>query len=369
MNLIHFHLYAVGPSLISFSPAFADINDNAKHNFALIGACESNSGDRRCALGPSDCKPSHIDGKKNVHGEKWHSAYRMNQLGYAPCTCEETRVSACFLGEAGLDSTGANVHFRCAPHSESCLLSKGETFGLINGIVPLEDDAQCGCSVLGVLEEHSFEEGKSASNQLQDSSGALEKPPPPLSQAATLYGACYKAADDNFCAFSPSDCQGADEGYSWVDPTSVSDMLGYECTCADTHVGGCVGGFMGFTCAVTSADCIWDIYYPPKKLKESHGYDCRLCKPIKHHIIHEDAIDKLASPTEDGHVLSTKNILAFGGIGMAIGIVVTLLGVFVCINHRFKREKPVRSESSKEFQQSQATMVEEYTGQTAVAVA
>ena len=93
--------------------------------------------------------------------------------------------------------------------------------------------------------------------------------------------------------------------------------------------GGCVGGFMGFTCAVTTEDCDWDSYYPPLELKKSHGYSCRLCKPIAHQIIKEDMIDTL--PFVDN--TDSSNMIAGtvgGAFGMIFGIAMTLIAVLVC---------------------------------------
>lgn len=319
-------LYHLSASVLIILPMLFAVGDGETF-YAETGTCEHiTTGEQRCALLPSDCEPSHVDGEKNVvGGERWYNAYRMKQRGVNPCTCETTPVGACFVGGAGLDGSGgiAALEFRCAPHPESCVSSRGETFGEF-GDIPLEDGAECGCSVLGVLEEWDADDD-------YDEDDAVELPP---AQSATLFGACYNDENDHFCAFSPSDCKGGDEGYSWMDPASVKDLLGYDCTCADTHIGGCVGGFMGFACAVTSEDCSWDSYYPPRSLKKTHGYSCRLCKPIENRMIKADAIDALTleKSVAPGDASNAKTIAGTigGAIGVFAGIAITLISVFVC---------------------------------------
>ena len=110
--------------------------------------------------------------------------------------------------------------------------------------------------------------------------------------------------------------------------------------------GGCVGGFMGFTCAVTTEDCDWDSYYPPLKLKKSHGYSCRLCKPIAHQIIKEDMIDTLlfVDNTDSSNMIAGT---VGGAFGMIFGIAMTLIAVLVC---RKCQGKTVKSGEERVFE-------------------
>eukprot|EP00581_Thalassiosira_minuscula_P000017 CAMPEP_0183746446 /NCGR_PEP_ID=MMETSP0737-20130205/66760_1 /TAXON_ID=385413 /ORGANISM="Thalassiosira miniscula, Strain CCMP1093" /LENGTH=388 /DNA_ID=CAMNT_0025982141 /DNA_START=272 /DNA_END=1439 /DNA_ORIENTATION=+ len=356
---------------MSFGGSTANIN-----HYVKTGTCMNlATGARRCALTPSDCEPTHIGGEKNINGEKWFTAYRLAQQDdqsstLKSCTCETTRVNACFANNCSgsncdwtlSDVDGANLSFRCAANSESCALSKGEMFGHLDANT-LANDAQCGCNVLGKLDD-------------QELSGELS----PRSQRATLYGACYKDSENAFCAYSPDAC--GDYGYTWLDSLSASVMLGYECTCADTHTGGCVGGFMGFNCAVSEHDCTWDTYYPPMTLAETFGYDvacanllakismlirstsCRQKKmsrlqPAKATIaedksvnakssepfgqdLHADTIDKL-SAEENVTPTTSKSynaVFASGLVGLATGAALSLVIIFICRKCSYKKLAP-----------------------------
>jgi len=315
---------------MSFGGSTANIN-----HYVKTGTCMNlATGARRCALTPSDCEPTHIGGEKNINGEKWFTAYRLAQQDdqsstLKSCTCETTRVNACFANNCSgsncdwtlSDVDGANLSFRCAANSESCALSKGEMFGHLDANT-LANDAQCGCNVLGKLDD-------------QELSGELS----PRSQRATLYGACYKDSENAFCAYSPDAC--GDYGYTWLDSLSASVMLGYECTCADTHTGGCVGGFMGFNCAVSEHDCTWDTYYPPMTLAETFGYRCRLCEPFGQDL-HADTIDKL-SAEENVTPTTSKSynaVFASGLVGLATGAALSLVIIFICRKCSYKKLAP-----------------------------
>lgn len=221
---IIFFMYQHASTLIlglTIPTAFGGSASKLNH-YAKAGTCENvATGARRCALTPSDCEPTHIDGEKHINGEKWFSAYRLVQKDGQPCTCEKTRVNACFSNNCSGPNCGwtladvhdgANTGFRCAANSASCALSKGEVFGQLEDDT-LAEGAQCGCNALMKPGEQESSDKLSVGNQ-----------------RATLYGACYKDSDNVFCAYSPDDC--GDDGYSWLDPLSASDILGYDCTCA-----------------------------------------------------------------------------------------------------------------------------------------
>jgi hypothetical protein len=92
------------------------------------------------------------------------------------------------------------------------------------------------------------------------------------------YGVCQDRSSNrnHSCAFSPKDCE--DGQHIWIQPNDVEIATGLVCTCDKVRIGGCVGGFQGFTCAVTEDDCPWDHYYPPYSLKRLHGHTCNLCQ-------------------------------------------------------------------------------------------
>ena len=131
-------------SILFNLPLMASGRIITKKHYARTGICKNIvTGAKRCALTPSDCEPKHVNGVKNINGEKWFSAYGMNQMGHTPCICDTTQVGACFAGKAALDADGADLSFRCAATPKLCDLSQGETFDHVNDL-PLENDAQCG---------------------------------------------------------------------------------------------------------------------------------------------------------------------------------------------------------------------------------
>ena len=100
---------------------------------------------------------------------------------------------------------------------------------------------------------------------------------------------------------------------------------------------------MGFVCAVTSEDCSWGSYYPPRSLEKTHEYSCRLCKPIENRMIEADAIDALmldasllAAATAPGDTSDAEVIAGTigGAVGALTGIAVTLASVLVCKKRR-----------------------------------
>ena len=305
-----FALLVKAPGVLSFSVSYAK-----------TGTCENiRTDEQRCALQASDCEPSHVEGEKNVEGERWYSAYRMEQRGFPQCSCGETTIGAC-LGVGDIGVSGVMLDFRCAPHPESCHLREGETFGMVN--FSLKDNAQCTCS------------GLSDAND----SG---------SQSPTLYGACrhQKDAEKHFCAYSSSNCE---EGYDWIDPSSVSEMIGFSCTCENTRVGGCVGGFTEFICAVSQDDCDWDTYFPPATLKEKHGYDCRLCKPqIGSSITSNGGIEAITFK----EVGLSRGTIAGIVLGVVVGCI-TIAFAATLIHRRLRGVQDLIYSSSQEAQKSE----------------
>lgn len=263
---------------------------NGLENFAETGACENVvTSKRRCAMQASDCEPTHIDGNLNTQGEKWHSAYRLKQRGFDACTCEDTEIGACM----SINDGEASLNFSCAP-TQTGYCNKGtqESFGsLSQGI----NEGYCGCASYG-----------------RSSSGIAE-------QTATRYGACQdlSSKSKHFCAYSPAACE---ENHLWVQPELTKQVIGTDCHCANVRIGGCIGGFENFHCAVTEDDCTWDDYFAPLSLKEKHGHTCNLClaSPINDEI---DDIDQFV-PSTDGGLLSA------GGIA---GIVIASIVGFVAI--------------------------------------
>lgn len=298
-------------------------------NVAKLGACEhAITGVVRCAMQASNCEPEYIDGVKNPNGERWYSAYRMEQRGLESCSCETTEVGSCFKpGKADIAGGSGNVEFRCAPHSDSCHNQDGESFGIAN--FAMSNDEKCGCSGFGDL----------SLNELS---------------WKTLYGACRSPSgskDDYFCAYSPHDCEGE---YSWVEPNSVSGLFGRDCHCEDTHVGGCVGGFQGFLCAITEDDCAWDNFHHPMPLKKKWGHSCRLCKAgddnVSPSVSFNDAIDRETQSKNLG-IGAILGIVA----GSAVGLSLLMLLMYQLVkkishsrSHGIRRESRMKDKELKE---------------------
>ena len=221
----------------------------------------------------SYCEPAYIDGQKNPRGERWVSGWNLKKRGLPSCSCDSTEIPSCLTASHRSDG---GIDYRCAAHSDLCQLGEGETFGFVD--IPSSDGNQsCGCRAYGTL--HTGE-------------GSAARFDP---SKMTRYGACYLShsasklvgstlpadADphQSFCAYSPSDCP---DYHTWIEPGSVNAVLGHDCGCQDTHVGGCVSGFTGIYCAVTQDDCQgpFGAFHKPFELKSKHNHSCKLCDRI-----------------------------------------------------------------------------------------
>lgn len=86
-------------------------------------------------------------------------------------------------------------------------------------------------------------------------------------------------------------------------------------------------------CAVSEHDCTWDTYYPPMTLA-GFGYTCRLCEGRK--LPNLDTIDKVVNRTTMSEESFTPVaptvvvIIASGAVGVATGIALSLVVMFIC---------------------------------------
>jgi len=299
--------------------------DGLGSNVADTGACRNVvTGKQRCAMQASDCEPTHINGDLNVQGEKWYSAYVLDQNGFDACTCADTAIGACMScnGEDALE-------FSCAP-TETGYCNTGQTqefFGY--NPYPLDED-YCGCASYG-----------------RSSSGIAE-------QTQTRYGACQDLSSESkhFCAYSPAACE---DNHVWVQPDLTKQVIGTDCHCANVRIGGCVGGFSNFHCAVTEDDCTWDQYFAPYSLKEKHDHVCSLCEssPTVDEI---DEIDQMSSFSKKG--LSIGEIVGIA-IVPVFGLVVAGSTVYYFVHSKKKTqevpvpmESPTRSADSDDFNEN-----------------
>lgn len=230
-----------------------------------MGVCENVvTKAQRCAIQASDCVPSHIDGSLNVEGEKWYTAHDQRLNGNAPCDCGETEINACMNGDS----------FTCSPTKSGYCSSSSDLYG----IAPTEK-GYCTCD-----------------SQFVDNV-----------RTRTKYGACQDltSSKSHFCAYSPKDCE---DNHIWVEPELAKDIVGTDCFCENVRIGGCIGGFTNFICAVTEDQCYFDKYYPPHSLKELFGQTCTLCKADI------EIIDELTDLPVQEKKKSGKSGLSSGGV-------------------------------------------------------
>lgn len=243
--------FGASTPVISGDPQRSATDGGIVRNYGEMGVCENVlTGRQRCAMQSSDCEPSHIDGQLTLIGEKWYSAYQQKQRGFDPCTCKMTSIGTC-LGGLSPGSTSAND--RCSPQSNG-FCHAGESF--LDARSTNDGNTSCKCDEIS-------------------------------------YGACQDRSSNrnHFCAFSPKDCE--DGMHVWIAPRDVAMVTGLVCTCENVRIGGCVGGFQGFNCAVTQDDCPWDQYFPPFSLKRVHGYTCNLCQGPQQQSTTKDELDEL----------------------------------------------------------------------------
>lgn len=235
-----------------------------------MGACENiNTGSLRCVMQKEECVPSHLDGQINPVGEVWFSGYALKLRGDEPCKCEETPV-----GECSFNLSPSNI---CAP-KELGYCNSVETFKASDEI----DSCECD---------------------------------------STMYGACQDFNDESnhFCAYSYDDCE-AEYNHVWVEPRRVKEVTGLDCSCQNVRIGGCVGGFSSFHCAVTPEECVYDRYYPPLSLKIEHGESCYMCET-------STTNNREPNPDEIDTITQSKKTLSTGG-KVGIGVSVSLVTSF-----------------------------------------
>lgn len=268
-------------------------NRNMTSHILRTGACENVlSGLRRCALKASDCQPTHIDGEKNVNGEKWLASYTLELRGEVACSCETTEVGACAGG-----SVAEGLSFRCGTSPFSC--QGDEIFGRLDFEFP--DHKTCTCAGVGSYE-------MSTSNEIRQVESGYTH---------TLYGACQNSEtrEQYFCAHTPSDCE---DDHIWIEPFNVQEVFGTECHCEHVRTGGCTGGMAGFYCALSEDDCPWGPYLPPLSLKKSSGETCHMCTATSKEIP-MDEIDTAGGMTTGGKAaISVAAALLLGFLALSL---------------------------------------------------
>lgn len=315
---------------------------------AAMGACESASKELRCALQADYCEPAYIDGQKNPRGERWISGWNLEKRGHPSCTCDSTAIPSCLTASNGRDG---GIDYRCAAHSDLCQLRGGETFGFLD--IPSSDGNQsCGCRAYGALHDTGKESAAQFDPSKMTKYGACH-----LSHSASkLVGSTLPANADphqSFCAYSPTDCP---DYHTWIEPGSVNNVLGHDCGCQDTHVGGCVSGFTGIYCAVTSDDCQgpFGTYHKPFELKLKHNHSCKLCERIS---LSSSSSSTSALAAQESIIagayadeIDETNVSVSGGtvvavvIGVSSGLILISLFCAVII-YKKKKNKVVSSQS------------------------
>jgi len=264
--------------------------------FAAMGVCENmGTRERRCVMQASDCTPTHIDGQKNLQGEKYISVHQQRlQSQDSNCKCENTPVHVCLTPHPDDPSQFTKT---CVADESMCDIQNGSLFGVKSD----DPSLQCSCE------------------SSQDGDNNVASP--------TLYGACQNPfiLEDFFCAYAPSDCE---HPHVWVEPKDTLNTVGTTCSCDKVRTGGCVGGFTLYSdsvCAVSADDCVNTQYFPPVSLKKKQGSSCRLCKPSTNlqSLLVRDEIDSISM---DG---SSQTMGAKIGIAVLVLIGVAAVGAVV----------------------------------------
>jgi len=235
-----------------------------------MGVCENQETlQLRCAMRPSDCNPTHINGQKNVQGEKYLNVnQQLLQNKGSGCACEDTPTHLCLTPQKDDPSQFVKT---CVSDIFACDVNNGSLLGA-------SEDADKHCTCAHVLDGE------------QGGDTAV---------APTVYGACKSTIndDDYFCAFQPSDCE---TSYVWVLPQDTQEVVGTQCTCDKVRTGACVGGFVlpglsGTVCSVSAEACYdgrHSVFFAPISLKQKHGESCRLCNAMDTSVkVAPDAVD------------------------------------------------------------------------------
>lgn len=247
------------------------------------GRCQNiKTEETRCALTPDDCEPA-----RNVDGEKWVNAIQMEVEGMEACNCETTMIRACMSG-------GTSMTYNCAPGHE-------------------EDYCRANTNIPNELQFYDFIPTNAA--QTTCFCDGMRSQNDVLARIRTRYGACYVPAslqlnqkEQFFCAYSSDYCKG---DHIWVHPDDVLEILGEEeCHCENTRIGGCVGGFQDFHCAVTEFDCISNIFVPPIMLKSEYNHACLLCDETMTTQPKQDEINEVLFSTEKTEIFTTVPTIA-----------------------------------------------------------
>jgi len=269
---------SLGGSLATNRHLIEDITTQI--HFYKPGVCQNlETKKSRCAVSSDDCIP-----RSAKFGEKWMNSNAMEIANIPSCTCEKTQVKACFTKIDG----GHSKEFRCAPRKDDYCDKGDDSYNFVPSNAA---NSVCFCDELRSM---------------------IDEPAKP-----TLYGACLDPTDkaNFFCAFSPDYCE---MGHVWVDPRVVKSLGGEECTCENTRVGGCVGGFQGFHCAISEDGCYSNTFIKPLSLKAEHNHACLLCNK-RTRIYKEDEIDH--TPNRSQSSGSNKKAVA---IALCVTLVVLI---------------------------------------------
>lgn len=272
-----------------------------------MGVCENQETlQLRCIMQPSDCKPTHVDGKKHIEGEKYLNInqQKLNEK-YMACGCEDTPAHLCLTPK---DDDPSQFVKKCVPDISACDMEKGSLLGSSK-----DAEKHCTCS-------HTLMVAASSSVDDERILGP------------TLYGACQDVNNDEafFCAFRSSDCE---TPYVWVDPEDTEELVGTQCTCDKVRTGACHGGFVvhglsGTVCSLTSDACGYGNFFPPISLKRKHGESCRLCgdgviiAEASQKVIAPDAVDAVETETETWFIL--------GGSCLGVILLLFIMRFIIC---------------------------------------
>jgi len=305
---------------------------SSQKHYAKFGRCQNiETGKTRCAMTPEDCESA-----RNENGERWYNDAYTKQKGIddGDCKCENTLMGAC------VSVVGKNMNYECAPRTktveEDYCLPQDDVNGILLDptyeILPTNTaGTNCFCDALQSIEDDTIRNSPSSLNK---------------------YGACFDASKDEFfCAYSGEYCQG---DHVWIHPQDVPDIRadGGFCTCEQTHIGGCVGGFHNFHCALSEEDCHWNSFVLPIDLKMEHNHSCLLCdRTVSLSIKPDEIVDSV----EFDPSLAPRGLSFTAGI--SIGVAVTVIGLVLCGVMRYYARKDKTSDDNNTDNTSSSEVV------------
>lgn len=199
-------------------------------------------------------------------GEVWLNSFEAEDQGFGTCTCDDDYNNNVF-GYACYDMKNTHA-VECAANGDQCpegWYHIGERFNSAHNV-----DDMCGHG------DAAFGDDTSSCGKRCTCNFQYQSRDTALTIGSTTYGMCHdEAADTNYCAVHKDTCHGSETFYN---PHSAG-VSGFDCTCENVHVGGCMDGSSFSHCGVAQDSCKQgQMFLAPRALREANGdVDCRLC--------------------------------------------------------------------------------------------